>query len=86
LAQTTAVASRPAAHAAPESAPRASSAPRARDHGVKVHIGKINVEIRAPAPRPIAPPPVIAPSVVAPAPASAEPAFSAYRHYLRGAR
>ncbi len=68
------------------SSPAPPSAPRTREVGVKVHIGKINIEIHAPL-RPAPAPLITAPAPPAAIPAAAaEPVFSAYRHYLRADR
>jgi hypothetical protein len=73
--------------AEPAPAPRrVPPAARARESSVRVHIGRINVEIRAPEPRPAVTSLVAAPGhapSMSSAPAPAERPFSPYRHYLR---
>lgn len=84
---TASVASRrPTLAAAAPASRRETLVPRARENGIKVHIGNVNVEIRAPAPRPVAPPVFTAPVPSAAPAAPAEAPFSASRHYLRSSR
>jgi hypothetical protein len=70
--------------AAAPSPHRQGPVPGAREGGVKVHIGKISVEIHAPAAKRAPVPLFTAPAQRPELPARAETPFSAYRHYLRG--